>query len=43
MTATAWVPGADVTVQTSYPYKVNILGMVVASGNLKSSTTERIE
>ena len=30
-------PGADVTVQTSYPYSINILGMVVASGNLKSS------
>jgi Flp pilus assembly protein TadG len=43
VTATAWVPGADVTVQTSYPYSINILGMVVASGNLKSSTTERIE
>lgn len=43
VTATAWVPGADVTVQTSYPYSINILGMVVASGTLKSSTTERIE
>ena len=26
VTATAWVPGADVTVQTSYPYSINILG-----------------
>jgi Flp pilus assembly protein TadG len=43
VTAPAWAPGADVTVQTSYPYEVNILGVVVASGMLKSSTTERIE
>jgi Flp pilus assembly protein TadG len=41
--ATAWSPGADVTVETSYPYQVDILGVVVASGMLKSSTTERIE
>ena len=25
------------------PYKINILGIVVASGDLHSSTTERVE
>ena len=41
--ATVWAPGADVTVATSYPYELNIMGVVVASGRLESSTTERIE
>lgn len=35
--------GADVTVEATYPYEVNLLGMVVASGRLKSVTTERME
>jgi len=43
VTATAWAPGADVTVEATYPYKVNVLGMVVASGRLSSSITERVE
>jgi Flp pilus assembly protein TadG len=38
-----WEPGADVTVTTSYPYQVSLLGVVVKSGTLESSTTERIE
>ena len=41
--APVWAPGADVTVETSYPYELDILGIVVASGRLHSSTTERIE
>jgi len=41
--ATVWAPGADVTVETSYPYELNVLGIVVKSGRLHSSTTERIE
>ena len=41
--ATAWTPGGEVTVEASYPYDVNVLGVVVASGLLKSSITERIE
>ena len=43
VTATAWAPGGEVTVTASYPYDVNVLGMVVASGRLTSSITERIE
>ncbi len=38
-----WDRASDVTVQATYPYSVNLLGMVVASGNLKSKTTERVE
>jgi Flp pilus assembly protein TadG len=38
-----WVAGADVTVQATYPYDLNILGVVVASGTLNSKTTERLE
>lgn len=41
--ATAWEHGEDVTVEGIYPYKINLLGFVVASGNLTSKTTERVE
>lgn len=43
VTATVWAPGADVTVATSYPYELDIMGVVVKSARLSSSTTERIE
>jgi Flp pilus assembly protein TadG len=43
VTPQGWVHGADVTVTASYPYSISLLGIVVASGNLSSSTTERIE
>lgn len=43
VTADAWEHGADVTVKASYPYKVDLLGFVVASGQLESATTERVE
>jgi Flp pilus assembly protein TadG len=38
-----WKPGSDVTVKATYPYAIDILGIVVQSGNLTSATTERIE
>jgi Flp pilus assembly protein TadG len=38
-----WAPASDVTVAGSYPYSIHLLGMVVMSGSLKSSTTERVE
>lgn len=38
-----WQPGDPVTVQASYPYSISLLGIVVASGNLTSKTTERVE
>jgi len=41
--ASSWSPGSTVTVTATYPYSINVLGMVVASGNLTSSTQERVE
>jgi Flp pilus assembly protein TadG len=41
--ASSWTPGANVTVTATYPYAINILGIVVASGDLHSATTERVE
>ena len=41
--ANNWQAGTDVTVTVKYPYKINIIGRVVGSGNLTSSTTMRIE
>jgi Flp pilus assembly protein TadG len=38
-----WQPGSDVTVTATYPYKISLLGMVVKSGRLSSTTTERVE
>lgn len=43
VTATAWEHGEDVTVAASYPYEIDLLGFVVASGDLESETTERVE
>ena len=41
--ATAWEHGADVTVEATYPYQINLLGWVAASGRVTSTTTERVE
>jgi Flp pilus assembly protein TadG len=38
-----WQQGGDVTVSASYPYEINLLGLVVKSGTLTSTTTERVE
>lgn len=43
VSATAWEHGADVTVTASYPYQIDLLGLVVAAGQLESTTTERVE
>jgi len=43
VTATAWEHGGDVTVTATYPYRITLLGFVAKSGNLRSSTTERVE
>ena len=36
-------PGADVTVEVSYPYSINVLGVAVKAGALETKTTERME
>jgi Flp pilus assembly protein TadG len=38
-----WTPGSDVTISASYPYSISLLGWVVKSGNLTTTTTERVE
>lgn len=41
--APPWQPGSMVTVTATYPYSIDMLGMVVKSGTLSSSTKERVE
>ena len=41
--AQPWTAGQTVTVTVKYPFSINILGVVVKSGNLTSSETARIE
>jgi Flp pilus assembly protein TadG len=43
VSATGWEHGDSVTVDASYPYKINLLGVVVKTGTLKSKTVERVE
>lgn len=39
----SWAIGSDVTVTATYPYDVNLLGWVVASGQLNTTMKERVE
>jgi Flp pilus assembly protein TadG len=41
--SSTWQPGADVAVTATYPYSISLLGMVVKTGSLSSTTTERVE
>ena len=41
--SSSWQHGDDVTVTATYPYSLNVLGMVVANGRLSVKTTERVE
>jgi Flp pilus assembly protein TadG len=44
VTSDNWtVPGSDVVVTATYPYDLNILGWVIQSGDLTSTTKERLE
>jgi Flp pilus assembly protein TadG len=38
-----WKPSSDVVVNATYPYSISLLGLVVKSGSLSSTTTERVE
>ena len=38
-----WQPGTDVRVTATYPYSISLLGVVVKSGRMSSTTTERVE
>ena len=39
----SWNAGEDVEVEATYPFEIDILGMVVKSGRFSSTTTERVE
>ena len=41
--SSTWQPGDDVNVTATYPYSISLLGLVVKSGRLSSTTTERVE
>ena len=41
--SSSWQPTTDVTVTATYPYSVSLMGLVIASGNLRSTTQERVE
>jgi Flp pilus assembly protein TadG len=36
-------PGSEVSVTATYPYSINILGLVIRAGTLTSTTKERLE
>jgi Flp pilus assembly protein TadG len=38
-----WASGSQVTVTATYPYSISWLGVTIKSGNLSSTTTERVE
>jgi Flp pilus assembly protein TadG len=39
----SFAQGSDVEVTATYPYSINLLGVVVKSGRLSSTTKERVE
>ena len=38
-----WEESGDVTVRATYPFKINLFGMVLYDGLLQSRTVERVE
>jgi len=41
--SSTFLRGDDITVTASYPYSINLLGIVVKSGRFSATTTERVE
>lgn len=39
----SWTPGSDVVVKASFPFDIDVLGIVVKSGAMTSTATERVE
>ncbi|MGZ4387971.1 MAG: TadE/TadG family type IV pilus assembly protein [Gaiellaceae bacterium] len=39
----SWTQGSQVTVTATYPYSISIFGLPVKTGNLTSTTKERVE
>jgi Flp pilus assembly protein TadG len=38
-----WESGAEATVTADYPYQISLLGLVLKSGRMHSTTKERVE
>lgn len=38
-----WAPAGDITVRASYPFKINLFGLVIFDSKITSRTTERVE
>jgi hypothetical protein len=43
VTPSPWAAGSDVTVSATYDYTIDLLGLVLHTGKMSSSTTERVE
>jgi Flp pilus assembly protein TadG len=41
--SSSWRQGEEVAVSASYPYSINLLGVVIKSGRLTSTTKDRVE
>ena len=41
--SSGWSPGSPVTVRATYPYSISLLGWVVTSGTLTTTSTEAVE
>ena len=41
--SSTWEQGDPVSVSVSYPYSISLIGIIVSSGNVTSTTTERVE
>ena len=41
--SSTFLRGDDITVTATYPYSINLLGIIVQSGNFSATTTERVE
>jgi Flp pilus assembly protein TadG len=39
----SWAPAEDVVVKGCYPYSIDLVGVVLKSGSMCSTTTERVE
>ncbi len=41
--SSSWQQGSNVTVTATYPYSISLFGLVVKSGRLSTTVTERVE
>lgn len=41
--SSSWTQGSNVSVTATYPYSISLLGVIVKSGRLSTTVTERVE